>query len=241
MAVASELNYLLVERALSGSHPIAHLSPDEKDFVQKYKPVFDVCRLAHRLAQGYVAHCAAMEIAKGPDAKALASGTPLRPIPNYADYITRKDGTQHTFDLPHYLDQAHNNPEIVEELPRVWLKGALLTVGDALNALQPAYLNKAPILEMLYHLRNGVAHGNVFHFEAAGLKRLRKHPAHNRKASVKSGASSVFEIVPELQGKPVLFDFMGPGDVLDLLLSVEVYLTRVRERHSAGELTGLLG
>ena len=137
--------------------------------------------------------------------------------------------------------RAHNNPEIVEELPRVWLKGALLTVGDALNALHPDYLNKAPIFEMIYHLRNGVAHGNVFHFKASGLKRLRKHPAHNRKAGVKSGASSEFEIVPGLQGKPVLFDFMGPGDVLDLLLSVEVYLTRVRERPSAGELTGLVG
>jgi hypothetical protein len=38
----------------------------------------------------------------------------------------------------------------------------------------------------------------------------------------------------------MLFEFMGPADVLDLLQSVEVYLTRIRERHAAGELSGLL-
>jgi hypothetical protein len=35
----------------------------------------------------------------------------------------------------------------------------------------------------------------------------------------------------------LLFDFMGPGDVLDVLQSVEVYLTRIRERRQSGELS----
>jgi hypothetical protein len=124
-----------------------------------------------------------MEIANGPDAKALASRALSGPVFNYADNIIRKDGTQHTFDLPYYLSQAHTNPEIVEELPRVWLKGALLTVGDALNDLQPKYLNKAPILEMVYHLRNGVAHGNVFHFLDSGRDRLHKTSGAQPKSS----------------------------------------------------------
>lgn len=124
----SELNYLLIERALSGSLPIDQLNPEEREFSQKYKPAFQVGRLAHRMAQGYYAHTAAIEVAKGPHAKALASETPLGQI---ASYVTRKDGTQHTFDLPHYLSQAHTNPEIVDELPRVWLVGSLLAVGDA--------------------------------------------------------------------------------------------------------------
>jgi hypothetical protein len=38
----------------------------------------------------------------------------------------------------------------------------------------------------------------------------------------------------------VLFEFMG-AHVLDLLMSVEAYLTRVRERLQAGKLDSLAG
>ena len=237
MTVAHELDYLLIERVLLGSLPIDQLNPEEKNFCQKYKPAFEVGRLAHRMAQGYYALTAAIEVAKGPHAKVLASETPLGQI---SSYVTRKDGTQHTFDLPHYLGQAHTNPEIVDELPRIWLVGSLLAVGDALAAPKNRYFDHAPVLELLYHLRNGIAHGNVFHFTRSGLERLNKYPAHNRMAGVRSATKSDFEIVAGLQGQTVLFEYMGPGDVLDLLQSVEVYLTRIRERHAAGELSGLL-
>jgi hypothetical protein len=52
-------------------------------------------------------------------------------------------------------------------------------------------------------------------------------PAHNRLAEAKGDAKTEFEIVPSLNGKPVLFDFIGPADVLDLLVSIELYLGRV--------------
>ena len=243
MTVAPKLDYLLIERVLLGSLPVDQLNVEERDFCQKYKPVFAVGRLAHRMAQGYYAHTAAIEIAKGPHAKALVSETPLGQI---SSYITRKDGTQHTFDLPYYLGQAHTNPEISDELPRIWLVGSLLIVGDAVKKLERPYLKHVPLLELLYHLRNGIAHGNIFNFKDDGVKRLRQNSAHNKAAGVKSQTGAEFEIVagshgkPALHGKPVLFDFMGPGDVLDLLQSVEIYLTRIRERHAAGELDGLL-
>ena len=38
-----------------------------------------------------------------------------------------------------------------------------------------------------------------------------------------------FEITPELEGTAVLFDFMGPGDVLDLLISVSTYLSEFND------------
>lgn len=60
-----------------------------------------------------------------------------------------------------------------------------------------------------------------------GLKRLRNYPANNKKARVK-GAD--FEISENLQGTPVLFDFMGPADILDLLQSIEVHLTWICPR-----------
>jgi hypothetical protein len=163
---------------------------------------------------------------------------PGQPVP--VSYVTRKDGTQHVFDFHHYLDQTRTNPDVVDELPRIWLVGSLLAVGDALSASKNRYFDHAPILELLYHLRNGIAHGNVFHFNTAGLKRLNKYKAHNKMAGVKSSTKAEFEIVAGLQGKPVLFEFMGPGDVLDLLQSIEVYLTRIRERLHMGELGGLL-
>jgi hypothetical protein len=156
-----------------------------------------------------------------------------------ASYVTRNDGTRHTFDLPYYLNQAHTNPGIVYELPRVWLVGSLLAVGDALGIRPNHYFDHAPVLELIYHLRNGVAHGNVFRIDDKGRKRLEKYPAHNRAARVRSVTKAEFEIKPNLNGQTILFEFMGPGDVLDLLQSVEVYLTRIRERHAAGELSGL--
>jgi len=192
--------------------------------------------LAGRMAQGYYAHTAAIEIAKGAHAKARASEIPLGQISNY---ITRKNGTRHTFDLPHYLGQAHTNPDIVNELPRVWLVGSLLAVGDALCDVK--YADHSPLLELLRHLRNGIGHGNRFTFiqgkRTPGLDQLKKFPAHNKQAKER-GAE--FQIDGSLEGRQVLFDFMGPGDVLDLLQSVEIYLTRIRERHSAGELCRLL-
>lgn len=100
--------------------------------------------------------------------------------------------------------------------------GALLTLGDELTLYE--YFDRAPILEFVYHLRNAVAHGNRFHITDKGRKRLERHPAHNRSAPVKSPAGTVFEITASLSG-PLLFEFMQPADVIDLLQAVEVYLS----------------
>jgi hypothetical protein len=73
---------------------------------------------------------------------------------------------------------------------------------------------------MVRHLRNGVAHGN--RFTLRNPKELRRWPAHTRDASCQT--TETFEITQGLDGKPVLFDFMAAGDVLDLLVSVSTYL-----------------
>ena len=56
------------------------------------------------------------------------------------------------------------------------------------------------------------------------MTRLASYPAHNCNAVIKSPAGFTFEILPTLTG-PVLFDFIGPADVIDLLQSVEVHLS----------------
>jgi hypothetical protein len=83
------------------------------------------------------------------------------------------------------------------------------------------YFDRAPVLEMVRHLRNGIAHGNEFTLR--NPKELALWPAHTREASCQ--AANPFEITAELDGHAVLFDFMAPGDVLDLLISVGTYLT----------------
>jgi hypothetical protein len=181
---------------------------------------FDIGQTTERLAQGYYMHWAAIRVASHPRAVALSPNGQIVPV----GYVGRKDGTRHVFDFKHYLALAGNHPAMVDDLERVWLVGALLTLGDALQAND--YFDHAPELELLYHLRNGVAHGNLFHLTDSGRRRLTRYPAHNRLAWVRSDSKAEFEITPNQQGQPVLFDFMGPGDVLDLLMSVGLYLIR---------------
>ncbi|OXC78250.1 hypothetical protein [Caballeronia sordidicola] len=52
--------------------------------------------------------------------------------------------------------------------------GALLTLGDELGAR--GYFDRAPILEIVYHLRNGMAHDNRFNIDDRGRKRLQSMP-----------------------------------------------------------------
>jgi hypothetical protein len=51
MTTVPQIDYLLVERALLGALPLDQLNTAEKDFCQKYKPVFEVGRLAARMSQ----------------------------------------------------------------------------------------------------------------------------------------------------------------------------------------------
>ena len=221
-----KINCLHVEKALSGNMSVDELNPSERDLFYAKRPSFEIGRLAHRMAQGYYAHTAAVEVARDPRSKDLAS-TILQGIdgqPVSVGYVVRNNGTKHTFDFNYYLDYL-NHQTMVDDLARAWLVGSLLAVGDALA--ERDYLDHAPVLELLYHLRNGIAHGNKFNIDKGGLKRLKNYPAHNKMAKVKIAE---FEISESLNGKPVLFDFMGPGDVLDLLQSIEIYLTWICPR-----------
>ena len=173
---------------------------------------------------GYYAHSAAITIAAHPQAQRLAPVT----LPGHAvpvGFVRRKDGTEHAFHFLHYLKIAETQKDITDELPRVWLTGSLLTIGDALS--RNRYFDHAPILELVYHLRNGIAHGNRFKFTRTGLQRLKNHPAHNRDAFIQGDLKEIFEITPALEGQTVLFDYAGPADVLDILFSVGHHLLRL--------------
>ena len=183
---------------------------------------FETGQLAERLAQGYLAHSAAITVATRPEAEALAPAKLLgMTVP--LGFVPRLDGTEHAFDFKHFLRLAAASPEITGELPRVWLAGSLLAVGDALA--RQNYFDRAPELELVRHLRNGIAHGN--RFDIRDPQKLKIVPAHNRLAWIRGDKKTVFEISPALHGQAVLFDYLGAGDVLDLLMSVGIYLIRM--------------
>ena len=114
-------------------------------------------------------------------------------MPRTRCQIKRKDGTVHSPDLRYYLDLLREDQSLQRDFLRLWAMGALLTLGDELT--KHKYFDQAPILELVYHLRNGIAHGNQFCIDSRGKQRLVKHPAHNRHAAKKSPLGTLYEIV----------------------------------------------
>lgn len=156
---------------------------------------FDAGQLAERLSQGYYTHLAAISVASDPRAIQLAPQTlPGHVVP--IGTVRRKDGTEHAFDFKLFLRRAGTDADIIAELERVWLTGCLLTLGDVLARHQ--YFDRAPELELLRHLRNGIAHGN--RFRITNPTSLTAFPAHNRLAWVRGDTKAVFEITPSLDG-----------------------------------------
>jgi hypothetical protein len=218
-------DFLKVGRALLGNLLLDELNQTEKDVYHREKPMFDVGRMAELSAQAYYSHTAAVVVARTDGAhELLQSIQPTQPIPT--EVVARKDGSAHIFDSRYYLGRLGESA-MVKDMAAVWLVGSLLKVGDALSA--NSYFDHGPDVELLYHLRNGVAHGNRFNIDNRGKKRLAKWPANNKFAYVRVPGAD-FEISEQLNGKQVLFDFMGPGDVLDLLMSIGVRFTRLRDR-----------
>jgi hypothetical protein len=193
----------------------------DRSAMKANQAAFDVGQLAERMAQGHGAHSAAMTVITRMDAQTLHR---LTRYPDPVGSAPCKDGNPLRFNLRDFLMLAFKDSAIAAELPRVWLAGSLLAVGDALA--RNSYFDRAPELELVRHLRNGIAHGNRFHIQKSD--KLTEFPAHNRDAwSKRRPGSMIFEITPALDGTRVLFDFMEAGDVLKVLYDVGVYLKRL--------------
>jgi hypothetical protein len=178
----------------------------------------EVAKLAEHLVLGYYAQAAISELAGRPEAINLL---PANLVP--VNFLVRKDGSRYSFDPRAFLNLQKGDAEMVDDFKRVWPAGALLTLADALDDAD--YFDHAPLLEMIYHLRNGVAHGNQFRIR--NLHRLERYPAHSAEADIKGGDGRIFEVTPALNGQQVLFAYMDAGDVQDLLDSVASHLRRL--------------
>jgi hypothetical protein len=171
-----------------------------------------VGQLAHSLFAGFLAHTASIHVARDPRCDALV---PRIPVGGSIPTVTfpRIGGDERHVDFASALRYGRQSPRARAEFDRIFLAGALLTLGDALH---PHYFHNDPLLEVVRHLRNGVGHGNRFRFKHG-------HPNNHPNRFVGPGGA-VFEVTDDVEGRPVLFDFMGPGDVTDLLLAVRDHL-----------------
>src|SRR5437899_5091114 len=165
---------------------------------------YEVGQLAQDMARGYAAHIAAIRVAPRLDGKAI-----VRLIGDYpSDFVQRKDGTKWSFDTQDAIVSAVADKAIATELPRVWLAGSLLAVGDELK--DHDYFGHAALFELVRHLRNGIAHGNRFN-----IRYPLKYPAHNRDAFYRSPNNTIFEITPALNLQPAPLHLLAAGHVLD--------------------------
>jgi hypothetical protein len=188
------------------------------------KAAWDVGILAQRLASEYFTHMAALYVASDPRVVALApSVEPGQIVPILR--VERGDGTHQMFHFTHFLSKVRE-PLLTEDFKRAWLSSSLLRIGDALG--ENGYFGHAPEAELIRHLRNGIAHKNRFSFQSKVIDQssgLLKFPAHNRRYS-KALSMREYTIDVHLEGSPVLFDFGGPGVLLDILTALGWHLTR---------------
>jgi hypothetical protein len=179
-------------------------------------------QLAQYLFGACYAHTTALVVARHPAAgRLLPLVEPGQTVP--VGRMPHKAPNRHEFHLAYYLQWAQNSP--TDEYDRVFFGGALLAVGDALAG--HSYFDHAPELELVRHLRNGVAHGNRFNITASGRTQLAKWPAHNRLAIPQAGPEFHFEVTAALNGREVLWSFIERGDIVGLLQAVSVYLIRM--------------
>src|SRR5207302_8761734 len=126
---------------------------------------FEIGQLAQELFTGYMAYASTSDLLGRPELSAVlasieASNPGPAPVP--IGLIQRRDGSEIYYDLAHAVRQISASAEYQGTYDRLWLAGALLTLGDRLKV--EGYFDHGPDLEFVRHLRNGVAHGNRFHF-----------------------------------------------------------------------------
>ncbi len=149
----------------------------------------------------------------------MPSRKPGRLVPE--GVVRDKHGFEGFFHFEHYLKAINTDAFVADQFGKAWLSGALIMLGDELS--KHSYFNHQPELEVIYHVRNGLAHGNRFSFTANGRRRLQKFPAHTRAVINKNTLAPPLVIEESLHGEEVLFHFLAAGDVVNLLQSVGFY------------------
>ena len=191
-------------------------------------------QLAQELFIGFMAYTASSHVLDRPEiadatiAALVASNRGPAAVP--IGHILRADGSEIAYDLTHAIRNVRLTSSYRDAYDRLWLAGALLALGDRLD--DEDYFDRGPELEFVRHLRNGIAHGNKFHFLHGEPLRPAHFTGPERRllpggGETQPGNVITREITAALEGEPVLFDFIGAGDVCDLLMFVSSRLGRM--------------
>jgi len=135
--------------------------------------------------------------------------------------VGRKRGDHHLFGFEHYLKAAFEADTIANPVQQSWFAMAIVTAGAELSPFN--YFNRAPRLEVIYHLRNAIAHGGRFHFTEDCRQRLSDYPAN----TFGSEGMVQFEVTAALDGQELVFELLHPGDVIDVLIGATFYLSSI--------------
>jgi hypothetical protein len=185
----------------------------------------EVATLAQRVVLQYFSHHVAMHVARDPRSNAFAPSVEQGQIIPVLK-IPRRDGNAMIVSFDHYLVEGRK-PDTRQEFDKVWLVGALLTVGDALG--EHGYFGHIPEAEIIRHLRNGVGHGNKFDFHPKvkdkGTGKL-KQPANTFRYAAQLQMPR-HEVDTHLQGTEVLFKWGGPDAIIDCLIVLGTHLLNV--------------
>lgn len=195
-----------------------------KDHGAMSSPPREAIDLGHRLitlAHGYYSHAAAIDLSFDKEVlRTLASSGAIDW--DSVGIAMKKNGESHQFLKTAWLEHDGLTEHIHNDLHRIWLLGALIYSGDALETY--GYFDRSPCLELLRHLRNAAAHNNRFKITKKGARLLAEYPAHTRDGPKGYPTNSVLEITPALHGTRLMWDFMESGDILDAIISAGHYL-----------------
>jgi hypothetical protein len=195
-----------------------------KDHGAMSSPSGEAIDLGYRLvtlAYGYYSHAAAIDLSFNKEVlRTLASSGAIDW--DSVGIAMKKNGESHKFLKTAWLEHDGFTEHISNDLHRIWLLGALIYSGDALETY--GYFDRSPCLELIRHLRNAAAHNNRFRITKDGARWLAEYPAHTRDGPKGYLTNSVFEITTALDGTVLMWDFMESGDILDAIISAGHYL-----------------
>ena len=175
-------------------------------------------QLFEKVTQGYFSFVTVLEILRDERSNNLLPEVlPGEIIP--VGQVFNNEGFGITFDFRHFLNAAKSDPFFLSEFEQSWLRGGIILLADELD--KNNYFDRAPELELIRHIRNGIAHGN--HFNITKPQQLQKYPANNHLAWIKQ---ELIEITPQCHGQKVLFDFISPINLVNLLYAIGLYLIR---------------
>jgi hypothetical protein len=183
---------------------------------------FAVARLAERLFSDYLGYDALLKLGRDPRAVAhVPAREPGQNVPIGRIF------TEHGREAIAYHYELHlkgaTAPGAEAEHARVWIGGALLTLGDAMA--RNDYFDRRPLFEFVRHARNAVGHGN--RFDIRNPQALETYPAYTERGSGEGFPPVRFEITPDLNGQPFLFDFMPDYEVLSLIQRIGIDLSNL--------------